>query len=60
VDVLVVEMKFFCQPLGEDVVEHQHLWLVPSLVLEASIHGANTRLTCPLWFRLMMSDCQHG
>jgi hypothetical protein len=26
--------------------------------LPSTFFIANTRLTCPLWFRLMMSDCQ--
>jgi hypothetical protein len=38
VDVLVVEMKFFCQPLGKEVVEHQYLWLVLLLVLERQMY----------------------
>jgi hypothetical protein len=31
-----------------DVWRTGHVWCIP----------ANTRLTCPLWFGLMMSDCQ--
>jgi hypothetical protein len=31
VDVIVVVMNFFSQPLGKKILEHQHLWLVPLL-----------------------------
>jgi hypothetical protein len=33
-DVLVVEVSFFYQPLEKEVGEHQHLMLVPRLVYE--------------------------
>ena len=36
--MIVVGELFFFQPLGEEVVEHQHLELVPPLDLEGHMY----------------------